>query len=133
MAISLYWTPTISAIGEGGCTHDRRHDLVRRWRPLPQQLRQIRPCSPSFFISGIVTEPVVTVFPTELPDTIPQRAEEMTATLAGPPVEAPARELANWIKNSEIPVASRNAPNRINSAIYVEQTPMGVPMTPLVV
>jgi len=76
---------------------------------------------------------VVTVFPTELPDTIPQRAEEMTATLAGPPVEAPARELANWIKNSEIPVASRNAPNRINSAIYVEQTPMGVPMTPLVV
>lgn len=57
----------------------------------------------------------------------------MTATLAGPPVEAPARELANWIKNSEIPVASRNAPNRINSAIYVEQTPMGVPMTPLVV
>ena len=40
------------------------------------------------FISGIVTEPVVTVFATELPDTMPHRALEITATLAGPPEDA---------------------------------------------
>ena len=49
---------------------------------------------PVFFIMGMVTEPVVTVLPTEEPDTMPQRAEEMTATLAGPPLAEPARELA---------------------------------------
>ena len=43
---------------------------------------------------GMVTEPVVTVLPTEEPDTMPHRAEEMTATLAGPPLAEPARELA---------------------------------------
>ena len=132
MAISLYWTPTISAIRKAAAPM-----IGGMICPPVEAAASTAPANsplyPVFFISGIVTEPVVTVFPTELPDTIPQRAEEITATLAGPPVEAPARELANWIKNSEIPVASRNAPNRINSAIYVEQTPMGVPMTPLVV
>ena len=33
----------------------------------------------------MVTEPVVTVLPTEEPETMPQRAEETTATFAGPP------------------------------------------------
>ena len=34
---------------------------------------------------GIVMEPVVTVLPTEDPDTMPHRALETTATFAGPP------------------------------------------------
>ena len=34
------------------------------------------------------------MLPTEEPDTIPQRAEEMTATFAGPPAAEPATELA---------------------------------------
>ena len=48
---------------------------------------------------GMVTEPVVTVFPTEDPDTIPQRAEEITDTFAGPPAKRPAIEFANSMKN----------------------------------
>ena len=40
---------------------------------------------------GMVTDPVVTVLPTEEPDTMPHRAEEMTATLAGPPEEDVSR------------------------------------------
>ena len=67
-----------------------------------------------FFISGMVTEPVVTVFPTEEPETMPQRAEEMTATFAGPPVDAPAIEYAKSMKNWDMPVFSKNAPKITN-------------------
>ncbi len=59
---------------------------------------------PVRFIMGMVTEPVVTVLPTEEPETMPQRAEEMTATLAGPPAEAPATELAGSMKKLEMHV-----------------------------
>ena len=76
-------------------------------------------------------EPVVTVLPTEEPDTIPQRAEEMTATFAGPPEVEPTREFASLIKKSETPVISRKAPNMMNSTMKVEQTPIGVPSMPL--
>ena len=54
---------------------------------------------------GMVTEPVVTVLPTEEPDTMPHRAEEITATLAGPPEVEPATELARSMKKLEIPGA----------------------------
>ena len=81
----------------------------------------------------MVTEPVVTVLPTEEPDTIPQRAEEMTATLAGPPEDAPATELARLIKKFEIPVRSRKAPKMMNTTMYLAQTLMGVLMIPVVV
>ena len=59
---------------------------------------------------GIVTDPVVTVLPTEEPDTMPHRADEMTATLAAPPEDQPASRFANAMKNSAMPVRSRNAP-----------------------
>ena len=65
---------------------------------------------PVFFIIGMVTEPVVTVLPTEEPDTIPHKAEEITATLAGPPDDQPARRLAKEMKKLAMPVRSRNAP-----------------------
>ena len=81
----------------------------------------------------MVTEPVVTVLPTEEPDTMPHRAEEITATLAGPPLAQPAIRLAQAMKKSLMPVASRKAPKMTNSTIKVEQTPMGVPITPVVV
>ena len=61
---------------------------------------------------------------------MPQSAEEMTATFAGPPAEAPATELASLMKKLEMPVCSKNAPKMMNSTINVEHTPMGVPMTP---
>ena len=72
---------------------------------------------PVFFIIGIVILPVVTVLATELPETIPQRAEEITATFAGPPLDAPAMELAIEMKKSEIPDRSKNAPKIINITI----------------
>ena len=80
---------------------------------------------------GMVTEPVVTVLPTEEPDTMPHRAEEMTATLAGPPLAEPARELAIWMKKSEMPVRSRNAPKMMNTAMYLEHTSIGVVKMPV--
>ena len=63
---------------------------------------------------GIVTEPVVTVLPTEEPDTMPHRAEEITATLAGPPEDQPASRLAKLIKKLAMPVRYRNAPKMMN-------------------
>jgi hypothetical protein len=47
---------------------------------------------------GMVMEPVVTVLPTEEPDTMPHRAEETTATLAGPPAKRPQRLFARLMK-----------------------------------
>ena len=85
---------------------------------------------PVFFIIGMVTEPVVTVLPTEEPDTMPQRAEDITATLAGPPAYLPAIELARSMKNADIPVLSRNAPKMMNTTMYLEQTLTGVEKIP---
>ena len=82
---------------------------------------------------GMVTEPVVTVLPTEEPETMPQRAEEMTATLAGPPAKRPAMELAISMKKLEMPVRSRKAPKMIKTTIYLEQTLTGVASMPSLV
>ena len=81
---------------------------------------------------GMVTEPVVTVLPTEEPETIPHRAEEMTATLAGPPELEPAMQLARLMKKAAMPVRSRNAPKMMNTAMNFRQTCTGVAITPLV-
>ena len=66
---------------------------------------------------GMVTEPVVTVLPTEEPDTMPHSAELITATLAAPPDDHPAILFANEMKNAAIPVRSRNAPKMMKSTI----------------
>ena len=71
---------------------------------------------------GMVTEPVVTVLPTEEPETMPHRAEEMTATLAGPPDDAPATLFARSMKNFAIPVRSRNAPKTMNTTMNFAHT-----------
>ena len=81
----------------------------------------------------MVTEPVVTVLPTDEPETMPQSAEERTATLAGPPDEEPAMQLARLMKKFEMPVRSRNAPKMIKTTMYLAQTLMGVFMSPVVV
>jgi hypothetical protein len=78
----------------------------------------------------MVTLPEPTVLATELPEYIPSKALEITATLAGPPDEKPAMELAISIKKLPIFVFSRKAPRIINNTIKVEQTPIGVPITP---
>src|SRR5699024_8667048 len=55
--------------------------------------------NPAFFTIGIVKDPDATVFPTELPDTIPCNALAETAAFAVAPVKRPAKETANAIKN----------------------------------
>ena len=67
---------------------------------------------PVFFIKGIVKEPVVTTFATELPLTVPMRPLDITATFAGPPIALPVNALAMSINNSPSPVFSDNAPNK---------------------
>ena len=49
-------------------------------------------------MSGIVYDPVVTVFATELPEIVPCNALEKIATLAGPPVRRPAIDIAKSLK-----------------------------------
>ncbi len=68
--------------------------------------------------------------PTEEPETMPQSAEEITATFAGPPQEEPAMEFARAMKKLEIPVRSRKAPKMIKTAINFRQTCTGVPRIP---
>ena len=61
---------------------------------------------------------------------MPHRAEEMTATLAGPPEKRPTRELARSMKNCEMPVRSKKAPKMMKTMMNFEQTCTGVPRTP---
>ena len=79
---------------------------------------------------GIVTEPVVTVLPTEEPDTMPHRAEDTTATFAGPPAAEPQALFARSMKNWAMPVRSRKAPKTMNTTMNFAQTFIGVPITP---
>ena len=63
---------------------------------------------------------------------MPQRAEEMTATLAGPPEAEPATQLARLMKKLEMPVRSRKAPKMMNTTMNFAQTWMGVVNRPVV-
>jgi len=58
---------------------------------------------PVRFIRGIVNDPVVTVFATELPEIMPKKQLDTTAALAGPPVVQPVRENARSVKNFPSP------------------------------
>ena len=64
---------------------------------------------------------------------MPHSAEEMTATLAGPPTEDPAAAFASWMNRSEMPDASRNAPKMMNTAMKFEQALMGVESMPVLI
>ena len=45
---------------------------------------------------------------------MPHRAEEITATLAGPPLDQPATRFAKSMKKLAMPVRSKNAPKIMN-------------------
>jgi len=68
---------------------------------------------PWFFMSGIVTAPLVRTFATELPESIPMKPLEMTASFAGPPVTRPSSAFARSRKKSAPPEYSRSAPKRM--------------------
>ena len=75
-------------------------------------------------------DPVVTVLPTEEPETMPHRADETTATFAGPPAYLPVKPFASSMKYVEMPVFSRKAPKIMNTTIYLEHTLTGVEKIP---
>ena len=69
---------------------------------------------PVLFISGIVNDPVVTTFPTVLPEIVAMIELDTTAAFAGPPTNLPVIEMASLVKNAAPPVDKRKAPKRIN-------------------
>jgi len=69
---------------------------------------------PARFIIGMVKAPDETVLAMALPDTDPNRAEDMTATLAGPPVERPVSASGRSMKKRPAPDFCRKAPKKMN-------------------
>ena len=59
---------------------------------------------PVCFIMGMVNEPVAYTLATVEPDTVPYKAEEMTATFAGPPRAPPASHVEKSIRYAPAPV-----------------------------
>ena len=78
----------------------------------------------------MVIDPEPTVFATEEPEYIPISAEDITATLAGPPAAEPTTEFAKSTKNAPIPDFSRNAPKIMNITMKLQQTVTGVEKMP---
>ena len=52
---------------------------------------------------------------TALPDTVPNRLDEITATLPGPPAVWPVSDIEKSMNNCPVPLRSMNAPNSTNS------------------
>src|SRR3546814_8527006 len=65
---------------------------------------------PVRFRRGIVKEPVVTTLATDEPEIEPNRAEVITAILAGPPRQRPATAVPRFMKKPPAPERSRKAP-----------------------
>lgn len=85
---------------------------------------------PSFFIMGMVMEPVVTTLEMELPETVPIKALLTTEVLAGPPSYWPNKPLQKSIITLAAPVPCRQAPKRMNMNKYVEATERPSPKIP---
>ena len=66
---------------------------------------------PSLFIMGIVMDPVATTSDVGLPDIVPNKAEDETAILAGPPIERPDNAAARPKKKSPPFAFSKKVPN----------------------
>ena len=59
---------------------------------------------PTFFMSGMVMTPVVTVLAMADPEIMPNKPEETTLTLAGPPEKRPAAMVAKLTNSCPNPV-----------------------------
>jgi hypothetical protein len=62
-------------------------------------------------MSGIVSGPSTITFATALPDTVPNKLDEMTDTLPGPPAVWPVSDSAKSMNSCPVPLFSMNAPN----------------------
>jgi hypothetical protein len=70
----------------------------------------------------MVNWPVVTTLATPLPLIVPIRPEEITATLAGPPRLWPTAPRDTSVNSRIMPARSRNAPNRMNRKMKLDET-----------
>src|SRR5690606_15488375 len=82
---------------------------------------------PPRFIAGIVTLPVVATFPAALPEIVPTRALETTATLPRPPVKRPAIDCEKRTRKSAAPDTCRRAPKTMKRITYLTITAKGIP------
>ena len=64
-------------------------------------------------MSGMVNCPVVTTLATPDPLIVPMRPEEITETLAGPPLVWPTVPIAKSVNSRIIPACSRKEPKRM--------------------
>src|SRR3546814_10134552 len=83
------------------------------WPPV-EAMASMAPASwgrkPVRFMSGIVKEPVVTTLATDEPEIEPNKAEVITAILAGPPRQRPAAAVPRFMKKPPAPDRTRKAP-----------------------
>jgi hypothetical protein len=66
---------------------------------------------PERFISGMVIGPSTMTLATALPEMVPNKLDENTDTLPGPPAAAPVSAMAKSMNNCPVPVRSMKAPN----------------------
>ena len=83
-------------------------------------------------ISGIVTEPVVATLPLALPESMPMKPLDTTATFAGPPVRWPAMALEKSINRFVASEIFRKAANSMKNTIWVQPVDMRSPIIPSV-
>ena len=106
----MYGTPRSSAITNaeapitGGVTCPPQ-DADASTAPAKREL------NPYFFISGIVSEPVVTAFAIAEPEIMPNSPDETTQTFAGPPEKRPATIVARSMNRRPSPVICARMPN----------------------
>lgn len=86
---------------------------------------------PALLLTGIVKEPVVTVFAVGLPEIEPNKALAITATFADPPRDLPAMAMESLKKNSPAPAFFKKAPKSIKIKTKVAATEIGEPHNPL--
>jgi hypothetical protein len=86
--------------------------------------------NPTFFIMGIVMDPVPTVLATALPEIDPMRPLPNTAIFAGPPTDRPMAAIARLMMNSPAPDLSRKAANKTKRKTNVEEMVAIVPKMP---
>ncbi len=87
---------------------------------------------PVRFISGMVTDPVITTFDTAVPEMDPNRLEATTAILAGPPRKRPMAAMAKSVSTVAPPLWNRTLPKSTKARTTVAATTNGKPSMPLV-
>jgi len=75
----------------------------------------------------------VATFAEALPEILPNKALDNTATFAGPPLNLPANFKEKFINPFPPPLSTINAPNIINMTIIFTDIPTIIPQIPLVV